>query len=290
MSVYHILTLALLALTTLASTSNVKAIYIFGNVTKADTTPIKTSGFNTIIIFALNLKSNGDLVYPAIVAGDTETPLVTNGVYVGGAAYSNLVKGYKTGNTTIKRTEATISGATAIQSLINSQGTGPSTALYKTMSALKAAWNLDAINNDDESLYDVNSTVAFAQMLGQIGYKYTTAPYTYQSFWAQVASELNEKAPGLQDTQFVQCYDGGSGNDPGQWQQAVGVRTIPLLWVTNKSKPYDGSTPQEMQTQFSGWKSSEGITGGGLWNSYDIQQANNNNFAEYANVLNTVFG
>ena len=56
------------------------------------------------------------------------------------------------------------------------------TRLFRNFAALKEAWTLDAVNNDDESIYDVSSTVVFGRMLGRIGYKYTIAPYTNQRF------------------------------------------------------------------------------------------------------------
>lgn len=267
----------------------IKAIYLFGNVTNSNTQAIKTSGFNTAIIFALNLKDNGDIVYPAITAGDVETPLVTNGVYVGGSGYSDLVSGYKTGDTTIDRTEITVSPYTTIQDLVNSAGTGSYNPLAKSLSALKSAWNLDAVNNDDESLYDVDSTVKLGELLGNIGYTYTTAPYTNIGFWQTITSQINDQHAGLLDRHYLQCYDGGAYNDIANWQNALGMKVVPLLWVTNNAKPCDGKTPDQMRQQFSQWYNDDQIAGGGLWNQYDIEQTKTE-YSAYASVLNNIFG
>ncbi|KAK4629451.1 hypothetical protein CLAFUW4_08041 [Fulvia fulva] len=272
-----------------AIAEEIKAIYLFGNVSNSNTQAIKTSGFNAAIIFALNLKDNGDIVYPAITAGDVETPLVTNGVYVGGSAYSDLVSGYKTGDTTIDRTEVTVGPYTTIQSLVNSAGTGADTYLAKSLAALKSAWNLDAVNNDDESLYDVSSTVKLGELLGNIGFKYTTAPYTNIGFWQTITEQINAKTAGLLDRTYLQCYDGGAGNDPADWQNALGMKIVPLLWVTNNAKPSDGKTPAQMKSQFTTWLNEDQIAGGGLWNQYDIEQTKTP-YSDYSDVLNSVFG
>jgi hypothetical protein len=272
-----------------AVAEEIKAIYLFGNVTNANTQAIKTSGFNAAIIFSLNLKDNGDIVYPAITSGDVETPLVTNGVYVGGSGYSSLVSGYKTGDTTIDRTEVTVSPYTTIQSLVNSAGTGANTPLAKNLAALKSAWNLDAVNNDDEATYDVSSTVQFGALLHNIGFKYTTAPYANIGFWQTITQQINAQNPGQLDRHYLQCYDGGAGNDPADWQNALGMKVVPLLWVTNNAKPADGKTPAQMQSQFTTWYQEDQIAGGGLWNQYDIEQTNTE-YSAYANVLNSVFG
>ena len=57
-----------------------------------------------------------------------------------------------------------------IESLVASQGTGPGSMLYKNFQALKnAVPGIDAINDDDEQTYDLNSSTNFANMLGGFG-------------------------------------------------------------------------------------------------------------------------
>ncbi|KAF2160408.1 hypothetical protein M409DRAFT_29254 [Zasmidium cellare ATCC 36951] len=277
--------------TSFAQDSNVKIIYLFEDPALSNNTAIKTSGFNTAVVFALNIQDNGDLVYPlsALGGGSPDVTLVSNGSYVGGTKYADLIKGYKTGDTQITRTEATVGPATLIQSMINANGTDPSTLLYKNLATLKAAWNLDGINNDDESLYDVPSTVSFAKMLGQIGYKYSGAPYTNIPFWQSVVSQVNGNVSGLLDRMYLQCYDGGAGNDPGEWQTDLNMKVVPLLWVVNDAKPEYGMTPAQCQAKFQNWYSTEQVAGGGYWNDYDIEKQNSS-YTAYGDALDAVFG
>ena len=274
-----------------AHAANVKALYLFKDPALSNNTAIKTVGFNTVIVFSINVQSNGDIIYPlsALGGGSPDVTLVTNGSYIGGSKYADLITGYKTGLTKINRVEVTTGSASNIQSLINADGIGSSTLLYRNFHALKQAWAIDAINNDDEAVYDVDSTVTFAKMLGTMGYKYTTAPYTNIDFWATVTQQINGNMSHVLDRTYLQCYDGGAGNDPSQWQDGLGMDVIPLLWVTNDAKPYDGSTVSEAEADFSHWYSQEQVGGGGYWNNYDIEQQNSS-YSAYANALNEIFG
>ena len=69
-------------------------------------------------------------------------------------------------------------------------GLGSAPTLYRNFEALKIAWSLGAVNNDDESIYDVASTVAFARMFGAMGYKYTIALYTNTLFGSVLRHNL----------------------------------------------------------------------------------------------------
>ncbi|HEV2329882.1 MAG TPA: DUF642 domain-containing protein, partial [Verrucomicrobiae bacterium] len=105
-----------------------------------------------------------------------------------------------------------------IESLADSQGTGPTSILYKNFQALKnAVPGIDAINDDDEQTYDLNSSTSFANMLGGLGYKFTMVPYENQSFWVNLKNGITNC-----DYIYLQCYEGGAGNDPGQWDAAFG--------------------------------------------------------------------
>lgn len=205
-------------------------------------------------------------MYYSNTPGSSDVLIASGGAYVGGTALSDKVKSFKTGTTGVNRVEISMNSQ-HIQDLVASPGTGSSTNLYRNFAALKTAWGLDAVNNDDESIYDVSSTVAFGRMLGNIGYKYTIAPYTNSGFWSSVKSQLNSglSEPNLlMDRVYLQCYDGGAGNDPVGWQTTLGMKVVPLLWVVNDSKPSFGVTPAQAQTRFSGWQSRSALGGGGM--------------------------
>lgn len=240
------------------------ALFLFKDVLQSNTTALKTSGFDTLLIFRIGVLENGDLVYYSTGdAGEAvDAPVITAGAYVGGAALADKVKSFKTGETLVNRVEVSLVSHDAtfvnIRNLVNANGTGADTPLYQNFDALKTAWDLDAFNNDDESVYDVTSTVTFAKVLGDIGYKYSIAPYTNTGFWSSVAEQL----PDLLDRVYLQVYDGGAGNDPGAWQDALGLKVTPLVWVVNDAKPSQGNTPEQAQAKFANWNTQYSVDGG----------------------------
>lgn len=288
------------------------AIFLFKDVLQSNTTALKTSGFNTLLIFRIGVLENGDLVYYSTGdAGEAvDAPVITGGEYVGGSALADKIKSFKTGETLINRVEVSLVSQDAtfvnIENLIAANGTGPETPLYRNFDALRTAWDLDAFNNDDESVYDVNSTVTFANLLGGIGYSYSIAPYTNTAFWASVVQQL----PGLLDRVYLQVYDGGAGNNPGSWQDTLGIKVTPLVWVTNDAKPSQGNTPEQAQAKFASWNEQYSVDGGGMckcpwqslryclqsanslfqgyWNDYDVEKMNSS-YTSYAQALTSVF-
>jgi hypothetical protein len=178
-----------------------------------------------------------------------------------------------------------------VLNLMAKPGPGAETPLYRNFKALKTAWSLDAVNNDDEAIYDLTSTVNFARMLGKAGYKYTIAPYTKTQFWVTLQSQLNGGVEGqdrLLDRVYLQCYDGGARNDPESWQQALGTKVVPVLWVTNDSKPSQGRTVTQVRANFTNWQQRNVLGGGGYWNDYDIEKMNLS-YTNYGDVLTSIF-
>ena len=56
---------------------------------------------------------------------------------------------------------------------------------------------VDAINNDDEGTYDIESTVAFSRMLADMGFKTTASPYMrMNSHWKPVVDSIHKTHPG----------------------------------------------------------------------------------------------
>jgi hypothetical protein len=207
-----------------ASAANVMNYGADGNDYFQFTTPSmafdKASGFTTLITFAMHVNADGTL----LIGGDVAC---TNGVYTGPTNWNSLITTLKTPPTTVARYEVCIGGWTDtsfdnIRSLAASQGTGPSSILYKNFQALKnAVTGIDAINDDDEKTYDLSSSTSFANMLGGLGYKFTLVPYQNQSFWVNLKNAITNC-----DYVYVQCYEGGAGNDPGQWQSAMGSGVV----------------------------------------------------------------
>ena len=270
--------------------ASIRSIFLFKDVMKSNTIALKTSGFNALIIFGVGVLDNGDIKYYSNTPGSQDVLVASNGAYIGGDALADKVRSFKTGDTGIDRLEISMN-AQNIRSLMANSGPGTETPLYFNFKALKTAWSLDAVNNDDESIYDVASTVAFAKMLGGIGYKYTIAPYTNTPFWTTVKTQLNTdlKEPNLLlDRVYLQCYDGGAGNNPGSWQQTLGMKVVPILWVINDSKPSDGVTVAQARTRFASWNQQNALGGGGYWNDYDIEKMGLS-YTQYGEVLKSIF-
>lgn len=288
---FHTLVRALLfeLLVPIVLGQNIRAIYLFKDVMKSDTKSLQTSGFNSVIMFGVGILDDGGIMYYSNTPGSSDVLVATNGSYVGGDALAEKVRSLKSApGTGINRVEISMNSQ-HVADLMRSPGPGSDTPLFRNFAALKEAWGLDAVNNDDESIYDVSSTVAFGKMLGEAGYKYTAAPYTNQNFWVQVINQINSgQSEPLLDRAYLQCYDGGAGNDPASWQNTLGMKVVPLVWVTNDSKPSQGTTAAQARTKFTGWTSGTTLAGGGYWNDYDIEKMGLS-YTEYGDVLTDIF-
>ncbi|KAF1953667.1 hypothetical protein CC80DRAFT_494557 [Byssothecium circinans] len=268
-----------------------RTIFLFKDVMKSNTTALRTSGFTTLVVFGVGILDNGDIMYYSNTAGSVDTLVASNGAYVGSTALADKMRSFKTGSdTTVNRLEICMNSQ-HVANLMANPGPGSNTRLYRNFAALKTAWNLDAVNNDDESIYDVASTVKFGKMLGSAGYKYTITPYTNLNHWVNVKTQLNQglQAPNLLvDQVYLQCYDGGAGNDPASWQSSLGLKVVPLIWVTNDSKPSYGTTAAQARTRFTNWNQRSALAGGGYWNDYDIEKMGLS-YKQYGDVLTSVF-
>ena len=273
-----------------AAAQSIRAIFLFKDVMKSDTDALKTSGFNTLIMFGVGILGNGDIMYYSNTEGSSDVLIASGGEYVGGDELAEKVRSFKVGETGVDRLEVSMNSQ-HVADLMTDPGPGEDTPLYRNFAALKEAWSLDAVNNDDESIYDVASTVAFAKMLGNVGYKYTIAPYTYADFWMGVIGQANERLSEeerLLDRAYLQCYDGGRFNDPAGWQDALGIGVVPLIWVTNDSKPGEGNTVEQARARFEQWVGGADLAGGGYWNDYDIEKMGLS-YEEYGDILTSLF-
>ena len=207
----------------------------------------KASGFTTLITFAMHVNPDGTL----LIGGDVAC---TNGVYTGSTNWTSLITTLKTPPTTVTRYEVCIGGYgdtsyDNIKSLVASQGVGQSSILYRNFQALKnAVPGIDAINDDDEQTYDLNSSTSFVNLLGGLGYKFTMVPYQNQSFWVNLKNNITNC-----DYVYLQCYAGGAGNDPGQWNTAFGHGVVVI-------PGQESNTAYE--TNFHNWYLETGVQGG----------------------------
>ncbi|KAK4641296.1 hypothetical protein QC761_611130 [Podospora bellae-mahoneyi] len=246
----------------LALAASVRSIFLFKDVMKSNTTALKTSGFNTLIMFGLGILSNGDIMYYSNTPGNQDVRVGSGGVYVGSDALAQKVRSLKTGETGVTRLEIS-RNAQNVRNLIMTPGPEPETPF----------------------------SVAFGRMLGQIGYKYTIAPYTNAQFWLNVKNQLNQglkEQNWLLDRVYLQCYDGEAYNNPPEWQTFLGLKVVPLIWVINDVKPVYGATAAQARTRLTQWHPQSTLAGGGYWNDYDIEKMGLS-YRDYCNVLTSIF-
>ena len=246
---------------------------------------LRASGYTTVMLWCIHVDAtSGNLIL-------NDQLLAANGVYVGNAAWPAQLATLKTAPTSVKRIEISVSSwgvndFLSIQTLMNNYGTNTDSILYRNFQALKTATGADAVDFDDETLYDATTAVKFGRMLAAIGYKVTLCPYTSSSFWQSVYSQLGTN---IVDAVYLQCYAGGAGNTPASWNAYFpGTKVQPGMWCKNGSGCTAGNTASEVQAQMASWKVSAGIPGGFMWLYDDMLSCTaGGTAADYARAINT---
>ena len=245
----------------------VSGVYVGGHIRRErpqTITNLKYSGFTYALLFNVHVDPDGTL------KTDGET-ICKDGRYVFSETqpyYQQDVKDLKTAPTSIQRIEIVIGGwgndsYDNIKNLINKNGTGSTTMLYRNFKALKdAVPEIDAVNNDDEHCYDVETGAKFHIMMYNLGYKTTLAPYTYKTYWQNLCTKIRATKSKAVDRIMVQCYDGGAGNvnQVGSWTfTGVTERHAGLMYYSN-----DWSVDKNLE-QFQKWKDDGVASGGFVW-------------------------
>lgn len=241
---------------------------------------IKNSGFNTLMIWSVHVAADGTLSL-------NDTCAVKNGEW-----QINFPKGKKmvyvwddllVEGSSITRIELSV-GAWGtkdfenIRSLMQRDGDGEDTILYKNFKCLIDKTHASAVNFDDESCYDADAMANFGKMCGKMGMKITLCPYTSMSFWKSLKDKLGD----LCDRIYVQCYDGGAWNNPADWTSAMGMKVIPGYWCLHGGA---GDTASSVGTKIK--NSGNAITGGFMWLYDDMQKlTGKNTTADYAAAIN----
>jgi hypothetical protein len=241
------------------------------------------SGFNELMVWSVEVNSAGDLNL------NGEFPLTSAGAYIGKSTYPNFamdLKKIKEGTPmriTFSVGSSNYGDWEDIKALVDSQGTGKNSILYKDFKALIKAVPVDAIDFDDENSYDSESTTKFAVMLGKLGYHVTMNPYTNPSYWTSVVSAINKQTPGLVDGIHLQTFAGGEGNSPcsSEWNFGA-VPVFPGISDQQSAPPY--LSPTATETTMANWHKQCGITGGWVWILDQI--VGTKQVKEYATAIN----
>lgn len=245
----------------------VSGIYAGGHIRRGrpgTITKLRNSGFTYLILFNVHVDPDGTL------KTDGET-ICKNGEYVFQQTqpyYQQDIRDLKAEHSSISRIEICIGGwgnnsYGNIKNLVNSEGTGKNSILYRNFKALKEAVpEIDAVNNDQEQDYDAESAAKFHIMMYSLGYKTTIAPYTYKDYWTSLVNKIRASHPNAVDRAMIQCYDGGAGNldNVGSWNfTGVKERHPGLLDYSN-----NWSVDRNL-AQFQAWKDQGVATGGFVW-------------------------
>ncbi len=261
----------------------VSGVYVGGHIRRERPGTISTlrnSGFTYVILFNVHVESDGTLTT------DGET-ICKDGEYVFQETqphYQQDVADLKTAPTSISRIEICIGGwgntsYENIKNLINKYGTTRNSILYKNFKALKTAVpEIDAVNNDDEHCYDATTAAKFHVMMYSLGYKTTLAPYTYSSFWQSLASQVRASRPKAIDRVMIQCYDGGAGNNPSDWN-------FPGISTRHAGRTNYQTDMETSIKQMADWKESGAASGGFVW-VYNDETWNLN---AWASAMNRTF-
>lgn len=263
-----------------ADTGWVSAIFGGGPIVTGGVKGLKTikeSGFNTVMIWSLHVHSDGTLYM-------NDVQVCKNGKYTGNKNWQAGWQDLKVGETSVTRIELSVGAAgcadfEAIRDLIKRDGTGEDTILYQNVKALIDAMDVDAVNYDDESCYDLDSAYKFGKMCESMGVKITLCPYTNMDFWVKLKNKFGEE---LCDRIYLQCYDGGTYNVVKDWQKAMGMDIIPGYWDMHNS--WEGKTAAQVKTALKSNK--KYITGGFMWLYDDIKKLKSpNTTKDYAEAI-----
>ncbi|MBS1601626.1 MAG: hypothetical protein JST42_03080 [Bacteroidetes bacterium] len=154
-------------------------------------------------------------------------------------------------------------------------GTGKNSTLYAIARVFKKDLGVDAVCIDDESVYNDSSIVGFGRLLGGLGMHMTLCPYTKAEYWKAI---INGSKPGLIDAIYLQCYDGGARNAPGQWVDKLpaGLPIDPIFSCRGAfgtcGSSHGSQTPEEIGARLAAFKKDyPAMSGAALWQVADIK-------------------
>ncbi len=245
------------------------------------------AGFNTLILGLVHVQENGDIHINGdkfisdgeVVFNQTRLTYLTRTWDVLKAADS------------LQRIEISIGGWGCndfqnIRTLMNRDGDGEDTVLYKNLKLLMELTGAVAVNFDDESCYDATAMAKFGKMCVNMGYKVSLCPYTNMNFWVDLRNKIGKNDV---DRIYVQCYDGGAGNGNSLaiWKKAFGMDVIAGYWCKHNGN--QGGTYEAKAVTLQLRQNINSITGCFYW-LYDdmLSLTSPNTPADYVAAINAV--
>jgi len=256
---------------------------------QSNITEIANSGMTEVIVWSIEVSPTGDLNF------NGEFPLTQKGEYIGDRTYPDFaadLAAMKQG--TVRRITFSIGSSNLgdwqdVRDLVNAQGTGSGSILYRDFKALKKALpSLDAIDFDDENSYDLSTTVQFSVMLGNLGYHVMPDAFTNNNYWTSLVSQVNNQLQGTVDGVHLQTYAGGTGNSPCVGWNFGGIPVYPGF-ADQSGSTTPSYSPTQVQTVLTGWHTTCGISGAFMW-LYDTFPPGSGLATQYANAIKSATG
>ncbi|MBW8684505.1 hypothetical protein [Chitinophaga rhizophila] len=257
---------------------------------------LKNAGFNTIMLSSFYIHANGD-----VYSGDDHAnPIIHNGKYTGSREWLQRVAALRQAPTAVTRIEILLEGRwynqppntyDHIQDWYDSSktvagivtGLGPNSTLYNICRIFKEEIGVDAVCIDDESVYNSTCIGALGEMIGQLGMRMTLCPFRKPAFWKDV---ICRSKPGLIDAIYLQCYDGGRNNKPGDWKKKLetDLPVYPIFLCRGAfstcAAVHNSKTPADIKADMVSFKKDyPEMKGGAIWQLADVKSYINNNCA-----------
>jgi hypothetical protein len=253
---------------------------------------LRTSGFTTVVLSSFYIHENGD-----VYSGDSRSPIIHNGVYVGDKEWLRRIASLKQKPGSVTRIEILLEGRwygqppntydfirdwsdpkKSVPGIIT--GTGKNSTLYKIAKVFKDDLGIDAASIDDESVYDSASVIRFGKMLHRLKMHMSLCPFTKLAYWKAI---LNGSKKGTVDAIYLQCYDGGSRNTPDKWVDSL-AGNIPLYPIflcrgsfSTCSTTHNSKSADEIRAEMIRFKKTyPHMSGGAVWQMEDVK-----NFVKY---------
>ena len=256
---------------------------------------LRTSGFTTVVLSSFYIHENGD-----VYSGDSRSPIIHNGEYVGDKEWLRRIASLKQKPGSVTRIEILLEGRwygqppntydfirdwsdpkKSVPGIIT--GTGKNSTLYKIAKVFKDDLGIDAASIDDESVYDSASVIRFGKMLRRLKMHMSLCPFTKLPYWKAV---LNGSKKGTIDAIYLQCYDGGSRNTPEKWVDSL-AGNIPLYPIflcrgsfSTCSTTHNSKSADEIRAEMIRFKKAyPHMSGGAVWQMEDVKNFVKNNCA-----------
>lgn len=166
------------------------------------------------------------------------------------------------------------------------------TNVEKNFTCLASTMNgvVTAVDMDVEDDYDSPSFVALCELVAGLGLKITFCPYTNQQWWTAALQQVEGASPGSVVRWNLQCYSGGTGNDPSQWATAItdqipGFDTNGYILASASAD----LSPQEVTQALTSYQDEATVGGAFIWTIDEIMNrgTSGQSMADYVEAIQT---